>query len=66
MEALLALPATREGNPPETSGPYRKGPVMFSMIREKAVDQAVELYMIWDTAIFMSRYCSGVWAGLMW
>ena len=46
METLLVVLATREGNPPVTSGPHRKGLVIFSMIREKAVHQAVELYMI--------------------
>ena len=29
--------------------PHRKGPVIFTMIREKAVDQTVELYMIFET-----------------
>ena len=29
---------------------------MLSMIREKAVDQTVEFYMIWDTDKSMSRY----------
>ena len=46
METLLALLVIREGNPPVSSGPHRKGPVIFSMIREKAVGQTVELYMI--------------------
>ena len=31
---------------------------------KKAVDQTVKLYMIWDTATLMSRYCNGAWAGL--
>ena len=66
METLLALLVTREGNPPVTSGLHPKGPVLFSMIREKAVDQAIESYMIWDTAKSMSRYYIGAWAGLMW
>ena len=39
-----------------------KGPVMVSMIREKAVDQTVELYMISDTGTLMPRYCNGAWA----
>ena len=44
-----------------------KGPVMVSMIREKAVDLTVELYMymISDTGTFMSHYCNGAWAGHM-
>ena len=42
-----------------------KGPVMVSMIREEAVDQTVELYMISDTGTLMSRYCNGAWAGHM-
>ena len=46
METLLALLVIREGNPLVTSGPHRKGPVILSMVREKAVDQTVELYMI--------------------
>ena len=56
METLFALLVIREGNPPVTSGPHRKEQVIFSMVREKAVDQAVELYFIWDTAKLMSRY----------
>ena len=47
MVTFLALLVIREGNSPVTNG---KGPAIFSMIREKAVDQTVELYMIWDTA----------------
>ena len=66
METLLALLVTCEGNPPATSGPHRKGSVIVTMIREKAVDQTVELYMIWDNAKLMSRYHNGAWAGLMW
>ena len=66
MEKLLALLVIREGNPPVTSGPYRKGPVIFSVIREKAVYQIIELYIIWDTAKLMSRYHNGAWAGHMW
>ena len=46
METLFALLVIREGNPPVTSGPHRKGPVIFFMIREKSVDQTDELYMI--------------------
>ena len=42
-----------------------KGPVMVSMIREKAVDYKIELYMISDTGTLMSRYCNGAWAGHM-
>ena len=42
-----------------------KGPVMVSMIREKAVDWTVELYMISDTGTSMSRYCNGASAGHM-
>ena len=56
MEKLLVLPVIREGTPPVTGGPHRKGPVILSMIRENAVDQTVELYIIWDTAKLMSRY----------
>ena len=66
MGTLLALLVTREGNPPMTSGPHRKGPVIFYMIRQKAVDQTVGLYMIWDTAKLMSRHHNGACAGLMW
>ena len=66
METIFLLLVIREGNPPVTSGPHPKGPVIFSMIREKAVDQTVELYMIWSIAKFMSRYYNGAWAGLMW
>ena len=36
-----------------------KGPVMVSMIREKAVNLTVELYMISDTGTLMSHYCNG-------
>ena len=50
--------------PPFLSGQHRKGLVIFSMIREKVIDQTVELYMIWDTAKSMSRYLNGAWAGL--
>ena len=42
-ETLLALLVIRDGNPPVTSRPRRKGPVIFSMTREKAVNQTVEL-----------------------
>ena len=42
-----------------------QGPVMVSMIREKAVDKTVELYMISDTGTLMSRFCNGAWAGHM-
>ena len=42
-----------------------KGPVMVSMIREKAVDWTVELYMISDTGTLMSRYFNAAWAGHM-
>ena len=49
METLPALLVICEGNPPVTSGPQRKGPVIFFMIREKVADQTVKLYMIWDT-----------------
>ena len=66
METFVALLVIREGNPPVTTGPHRKGPVILSMIREKADDQTVELYMIWDTAKIMSHYHIGAWAGLMW
>ena len=66
METLLALLVIREGNPPVTNGPRRNDPVIISMIREKAVDQTVELYMIWDTTKLMPRYHNGSWAGLMW
>ena len=50
METLLALLVIREGNPPVTSEPRRKGQAIFSMIHEKAVVQTVELYMVLDTA----------------
>ena len=50
METLFALRVIREGNLPVTSGPHPKGPVIFSMIREKAVHETVELCMIWDPA----------------
>ena len=65
METFLALLVIREGNSPVTIGPHHKGPVIFSMIHEKAVDQIFELYMIWDTVKLMSRYHDGAWAGLM-
>ena len=64
METFLALLVIHEGNPPVTSGPHRQGPVIFSMIREIAIDQTDELYMIWDTSISMSRYHNDAWAGL--
>ena len=32
----------------------------------KSCWQTIELYMIWDPAILMSRYCNGAWPGLMW
>ena len=54
------------GGPLITSGPHRKGPVIFSMVRKKAVGQTVELYIIWDAPKSMSRYYNGAWAGLMW
>ena len=66
METLLALLVIREGNPPVTSGPHRKGPVIFSMICEKAVDQTDEMYMTWDTTKLMSRYHNGGWAEIIW
>ena len=65
METFLVLLVIREENPPVTSGPQRKGSVIFSMIRVKAVDQTVELHMIWDTAKSMSRIHNGTWPGLM-
>ena len=66
METLLALLAIRDGNPLVTSGPHRKEPVMFSMVCEKAVDQTIELYTIWDTKISISCYCNGASAGSIW
>ena len=66
METLLALLVIREGIPLVTSGPHRKESVLFSVIREKAVDHTLESYMIWDTAKLMSRYHDGAWAGFMW
>ena len=66
MQTLLELLVIHEKNPAVISGPHCKGPVIFSMIREKAVGQTVEFYMIWDTAKLMSCYHNGAWAGLMW
>ena len=51
---LLALLVIREGNPPLPVDHIVKGR-LFSMIRENAVDQTTELYMIWDTTKSMSR-----------
>ena len=66
METLLALILViREGNPRVTIEPHPKVPVIFSMTREKADDQTVEFYMIWDIAKLMSRHYIGAWAGLM-
>ena len=42
METLLVLLDIRVGTPPVTSGTHPKGLVIFSMMREKAVDQTVD------------------------
>ena len=53
METLLMLLVIREVNPPVTTVPHRKGTVTLSVNRAKAVDQTVELHMIWYTVNFV-------------